>query len=737
MHQIKLINALATILVLTLGFGLYACKSGSSDTPPPPTVSGLTQRPSNPDCNIPEAPVTTTGYQLTRVFPNLSFNSPVALRQSPVNADRWYVVEQAGIIKTFLTNDSSATVFADLTARVNDSGGEMGLLGMAFHPQFASNHFIYVYYSGDDNDPATHHSSYISRFTATSDTALNTGSEYNIMTIGQPYSNHNGGNILFGADGYLYIGMGDGGSGGDPQNNAQNINSLLGKMLRIDVNSTSTGKNYAIPSDNPYANTINARPEIFALGLRNPWRWSFERGTNNIIAADVGQNAWEEVDIITNGGNYGWRCYEGNHSYNTSGCAAQNTYNAPIHEYDHNTGYSITGGYVYTGSIPSLVGDYIFTDYGGGPIWAISDPYGTPVVRELINDSISNAISVSSFAEDNAGEIYVLRHSGSAGYIYKITATTSTPNTLFPTQLSATGCVKINDATQMNDGVIPYDINAPFWSDGAAKDRWFAIPDHTTITLQQNGDWSFPNNSVLVKNFRINNNLVETRLLVKHSNGGWAGYSYEWNDTQTDATLLTAGKTKNVDGQNYIYPSSAQCMQCHTASAGIALGPKTRQMNRNLTYQTTGMNANQLDTLNHIGMFSTRLAAASTLENLTVPTNTHASLHDRARAYLYTNCSQCHRPGGGTNVDIDFNITTADADMHVCNVTSVYPGSVPTRLVPGDANASSVYRRMSCREGAGSCTVQDQMPPIGTTVVDTNGAALIAQWINSLSTCPQ
>ncbi|HEX5635444.1 MAG TPA: hypothetical protein VFY78_00015, partial [Gammaproteobacteria bacterium] len=187
---------------------------------------------------------------------------------------------------------------------------------------------------------------------------------------------------------------------------------------------------------------------------------------------------------------------------------------------------------------------------------------------------------------------------------------------------------------------------------------------------------------------------------------------------------------------NYFFPSSAQCMHCHTGSAGIVLGPKIRQMNRNITYPATGINANQLDTLNHIGMFTSSLASASSLPTLTVPTNTAASLHDRARAYLFTNCSQCHRPGGGTNVNIDFNITTADADMHICNVASNYPGSTSTRLVPGNANASSIYHRMSCREGVGSCTVQDQMPPLGSTVVDTDGAALIAQWINSLSACP-
>lgn len=698
---------------------------------------GLNSRPSNSGCSLPNPPPASTTLVLKRVFPALSFSSPVALRQSPTNGNRWYVLEQGGVIRTFLAGDSSSTVFADLTDRVVKVDGEMGLLGMAFHPNFSSNGYIYLYYSAGDSDPATHHESRISRFSITNESQLDVNSELVIMRVGQPFSNHNGGNILFGPDGYLYIGLGDGGSGGDPNDNAQNINSLLGKMLRIDVDNPAdpgNGVYYSSPAGNPYVG-VSGRDEIYALGLRNPWRWSFDRGTGKLVAGDVGQGAWEEIDIITLGGNYGWRCYEGNVAYNTSsGC--NDSYIFPIYAYDHNTGISVTGGYVYRGSaIPSLVGKYVFSDYGTGPVWAITDPYGSASVSELINNTTTNGMYISSFTEDADGELYVVSYLD--GFIYRIEPDTGIAPGAFPTMLSDTGCVNPADPTQMAEGVIPYEINAPFWSDGAVKDRWFAIPDGTTITVDLNGDFVFPDNSVAIKNFRINNKLVETRLLVKHADGSWAGYSYEWNDQETDASLVLDGKTKDINGQTYIYPSSAQCMFCHTQVSGYALGPEIRQLNRDKTYVSTGLTANQLSTLDHIGMFSAPLASPDTLAKLTPPTKTSATLQQRARAYLYTNCAQCHRTGGPTNVSLDFNITTADADMNVCQVTPSYNiGGASYILSPGSALDSSLYRRMACRMGEPGCVADDPMPPIGSTLVDHYGADLLQQWIDSLVACP-
>ena len=696
---------------------------------------GLTSRPSNTACVITDPPIISSDITLTRVFPSLNFDAPVALRQSPINTDRWYVVEQDGLIKTFLSNDNSTSNFINLSARIPFEpgwGDETGLLGMAFHPNFASNNYIYLYYSNTGG--GLDHQSIISRFTATSQTTLDLDSEQIILTIEQPDSNHNGGNILFGPDGFLYIGLGDGGSANDPNNNAQNTSTMLGKMLRIDVDTPANGNNYSSPASNPFVG-VAGLDEIYALGFRNPWRWSFDRNTGDLIAGDVGQNAWEEIDVVTLGGNYGWRCYEGSNQTTQFDGSCSSTYTPPIHEYSHADGFSVSGGYVYRGSaIPALTGTYIYSDYGPGPIWGISDPTGSNPVNTSL---LSTDKFISSFSEDNNGELYVLSYGD--GQIFRIDPDLGGGGgSPFPTLLSQTGCIDTNAPLQMASGLIPYDINAPFWSDGIIKDRWMAIPDASGITIEQSGDWTYPNNSVLVKNFTINNVRLETRLLVRHADGTWGGYSYEWNDNETDASLLLNGKTTTKQGQNYIYPSSTQCMICHTSVTGVSLGPETDQLNRDKTYPSTGLTANQLTTLNNIGLFTSALTdTAENLPRLVEPTDITATIHDRARSYLYTNCSQCHRQGGPTNVSLDFDINTADSNMNICNANPTHQiGGATSILEPGNANNSSMYLRINCRNGDAGCSDGDQMPPLGSAYVDTVGVNLIGSWINSQAVCP-
>ena len=693
---------------------------------------GLSARPSNTSCEIPNAPVvSSSGVQLTRVFQNLSFAAPVLLLQHPVNSSRWYVLEQkSGLIKTFLSNDTTASNFADLSSRLATSGNEMGLLGMAFHPNFATNKYVYVYYSSPGG---TNHLSIIDRYTASSETTLDLTSRVEIMRIDQPYSNHNGGHMVFGADGYLYIGMGDGGSGNDPENRAQDINSLLGKMLRIDVDKPATGKNYGIPADNPYVGG-SGLDEIYALGLRNPWRWSFDRSTGSLILADVGQSAREEIDIITKGGNYGWRCYEGTQANITTGCQPQSSYIAPVFEYSPNYPAAVTGGYVYRGTaIASLKGSYIYSDFYPGPIWALSDPGGSTQTNTTITGNVNRYIS--AFAEDSNGELYIVDYGN--GQIFRLEPS-STVGGSFPTQLSQTGCIDAANPLQMASGLVPYDVNAPFWSDGISKTRWMALPDGTGITIDANNDWLFPINSVLVKNFDLNGVRVESRLLVRHADGNWGGYSYEWNASQADASLVLNGKITTKQGQSYVYPSSSDCMKCHTAVTNYVLGAETAQLNRDYSYASTGITANQLATLNNIAYFSTALSDVPTnLPRLTDPTDLTASDRDRARAYLYTNCSQCHRQGGSTPVSLDFNISTADSAMNICNITPTHQiGGATAILSPGNASNSSFYLRMACRDNVTGCAVEDKMPPLGSEQIDSTGLSVIAAWINGLSTCP-
>lgn len=339
-------------------------------------------------------------------FPNLSFTQPVFLTHAYDNTNRIFVVQQNGIIQVFAndSNTSSSQIFLNLTNKII-TGSERGLLGLAFHPDYENNRYFYVDYTRA-GDGAT----VISRFTtqAGNPNKADSLSEQILLTIAQPFSNHNGGMVMFGLDGFLYIGMGDGGSGGDPGNRAQNTNELLGKILRIDVNNPSGGNNYGIPSGNPFAIT-GGRPEIFCIGMRNPWRFSQDPVTGTIYCGDVGQDSWEEIDTLAAGGNYGWRCYEGYHTFNTSGCGAIGTFTFPINEYKNGppeTECSVTGGYVYRGSrVPWLVGRYVFSDYCSRRTWKLLLSGG------VVSDSASIGIAPSnvySLGVDQNNELYTL-----------------------------------------------------------------------------------------------------------------------------------------------------------------------------------------------------------------------------------------------------------------------------------------------------------------------------------------
>jgi glucose/arabinose dehydrogenase len=324
------------------------------------------------------------------------------------------VVEQDGIIKIVNSDGTVETTnFLDIDNIVGSIGNEQGLLGLAFHPDFATNGYFFVNYTNNSGDTV------ISRFSriGVDPTIADPNSELIILTYSQPYTNHNGGELQFGPDGYLYISSGDGGSGGDPQNNSQNLNSLLGKLLRIDVNNSSASNPYAIPADNPFVGNASARDEIWAYGLRNPWKFSFDSANDDLWIADVGQNAREEINqaVSTAAGlNYGWRCYEGNSSYNLSGCPSSSTMTFPVSEYSHSGGRcSITGGYVYRGSTyPNLVGSYLFGDVCSQEIGYLKFENGS--WNSTFESFSGNWVA---FGEDINGELYVSNLSGS---IFKI-----------------------------------------------------------------------------------------------------------------------------------------------------------------------------------------------------------------------------------------------------------------------------------------------------------------------------
>ncbi len=356
-------------------------------------------------------------YDVENAFPNLSFTNPVGIYDPGDGTNRLFVVEQGGGIIVFENDNdtSTSTTFLDFTSEIT-FGGEQGLLGLAFHPDYGTNGHFYINYID-----AISEDSVISRFTVDS-TNINVGnitSEIEILRVPQPYSNHNGGQIAFGPDGYLYIALGDGGSGFDPLGHGQNRTTVLGSILRIDVDS---GSPYDVPIDNPfYGNMDGYAEQIFAFGFRNPWRFSFDSVTGDLWVADVGQNTWEEINVVESGKNYGWKTREGSHDLYPGTNVTEIT--DPVWEYNHSLGNSITGGYVYYGSrLPSLVGKYIYGDYGSGRIWALEYSDGSVVQNALLKDS---TLSIPSFGVDSNGEIYICAFDGRIYQLVEIEDTTT------------------------------------------------------------------------------------------------------------------------------------------------------------------------------------------------------------------------------------------------------------------------------------------------------------------------
>ena len=381
-----------TIALLFAVWSVVACSSNSSS---PETYEN-----------------TVPAIRLAEAVGGMTFDQPVALVFPQDSAETGYVVEQSGriLLVSFAIGSWSVTDVLNIEGRVNDRGREEGLLGLALDPGFPANGYVYANYTASDPRRTV-----VSRFGMSADDlgAIDPESESVILEVAQPYSNHNGGSLQFGHDGLLYIGLGDGGSAGDPKRNGQDPGTLLGSIVRIDVSSIESTGMYSVPADNPLVEVEGARPEIWAYGLRNPWRFSFDRSTGELWAADVGQNAREEVNLIEPGLNYGWNTMEGSECYGVrSNSCDQEGLELPITEYGHNDGCSVTGGYVYRGGqIPELYGKYVFGDFCSGKIWSFD-----PEMDQLI-ELFDTSLSISSFAEDSEGEIYVLSLDGG---VYKL-----------------------------------------------------------------------------------------------------------------------------------------------------------------------------------------------------------------------------------------------------------------------------------------------------------------------------
>ena len=726
-------------------------------------------RVANTTLTLPQTPQ-TFGYSTEDAFSGLTFDQPLAIVTPPGETDRVFVVEKTGRIQVVsnLGGTPVKQVFLDLSAKVLTSSEE-GLLGLAFHPNFANNHYFYVFYSTTATTSAgTGAHERVARFTALSGSPTNAqllATEAPLISQFDEADNHNGGDLHFGPDGYLYVSLGDEGGGNDQFNNSQRIDKdFFSGLLRIDVDqragnltpnahpSVHAGT-YKIPADNPFVGATsfnglpvtpaNVRTEFWAVGLRNPWRFSFDTPTGRLLLGDVGQSAREEIDLITKGGNYGWNYREGTIAGPKSNPPAGAVFIDPIWDADRNTASAITGGLVYRGTrLAQLYGRYVFGDYGASRLFFMTFPASGPVQVET---SISVNTPVGFGADPRNGDILIA--SIGSGRVLRLIYNTTATGTPLPATLTATGAFSNLATLTPAAGVVAYDPNVTFWSDYAKKRRWFSVPALANkITFAAEGNWTFPAGTVWVKHFELEltrgdpstARRLETRFLVKTS-GGVYGVTYKWNTAQTEATLVAeAGETEaitiNDNGtsrtQTWRYPSRSECLQCHTTVGGQALSFNTAQLNQTINYG--GTSANQLAALAAAGYFTTAsVPAPSTLPALAAADDTSVSLEQRVRSYLAANCVQCHQPGGAALGNWDARYSTPTANAGLLNGALIDSWGDPANRVitPLDPAHSVMLARISVR-GAG------QMPPLASNELDTANIALLTAWINSIGVVP-
>jgi len=699
-------------------------------------------------CEFPGKPPGVVNYQLNGFASGLA--APTKLLEDPVHPGHFYALEQKGRVRAISNGRLDVTPALDITDEVvpQPDYDERGLLGIAFHPNFAQNARVFLNYNSF-NPVKTR----VSEFQVNSDGTFNRQSEKIIIEFSQTsYVNHKGGEIAFGNDGYLYLSVGDGGSQNDPNNNGQNKNTFFAKILRISVDGTSANTfrpdpmdanhvvNYTVPRDNPFVGVTGTRSEIFAYGLRNPWRFSFDRATGDLWVGDVGQDKYEEIDVVEKGKNYGWSIMEGFHCNKPSTDCNQQGLELPVYEYSHDDGNAVIGGFVYRGTKHrSLIGDYVFADYGTGNIWEIRRENGIVTEHQRIAQIPKMIVAL---APDTNGEIYVMT---ADGQVLRLDELPSEFSANFPTTVSQTGCFLDNSTFSPASGVVPYSVNGSLWSDGLDKDRFiFVPPNGDKVAFQIGAPWSFPDSTVLIKNFYVPTpatpthprKIIETRFLIKRSNG-FEGYTYRWDENEKEGTLLYGTETRDITlatgtgdtTVHFQYPTET-CNRCHL---GNALGVTAEQIHHDVVQQ--GVTIDQINWMKQVGILDAA-TVPSDLSSIHPVVNFYDEsqpLEGRARSYLQVQCAHCHNPsvnGGQTNMD--FRMSTPLSEMGICNVKP-QDGSLGisgSRLLkPGSPDKSVVLLRLNNE------TPGIRMPPVATDVVDAKGVDVLRRWIGSLTSC--
>ncbi len=725
-----------------------------------PYPSLALQRASNTAFHMPLEP-RFPGYSLENAFGDLKFNHPVTIASPPGETNRLFIVERPGriIVITNLTAPTKS-VFLDLTDQTASPYIETGMFGLAFHPGFATNGYFYVYrttYGGTELGLYEFRDR-LSRFQVGSDP--NRAQPESELVLIDQYDDsweHNGGDVHFGPDGYLYYSVGDWGPSFEAFPNKQPIDrDFFGGIFRIDVDSRPESLapnphraavgNYRIPSDNPFIGLTNyqgwrvepakIRTEFYALGLRNPFKFAFDPLTGDLYCGDVGAAASEEIDLVRKGGNLGWPYREGfsNSGYSDlpPGFSGEDPIASLSHGKGSNDSVAIIGGVICRQNrFPTLEGAYVFGDHLNGHIWALHyDGTTNPQPYQRL----TGEMGISAFGVDPRNhDVLILNHL--SGSLKRMVYVRPDEASSFPATLADTGAFKDLVTLEPSTGLVPYSINVPFWSDNATKTRWFCIPNGSFIGFRPDDTWLTPAGTVWVKHFEIEmtNGLpssrrrLETRFLVK-SDAGFYGVTYKWNDEQNDANLVGADGLKEVlpiyqgammQPQAWRYPSRAECNACHSGTSGVALGFNTAQLNCSITVDSKTQN--QIMALNEAGFFDTPITNITRLRKLSKATETDFPLEHRVRSYFAANCSQCHH-------SVDFTDMTASWDARITTPlknTGLFDGRL---IVPHDPRNSYLFSRLSY-EGL-------LMPPIATEVINTEATNLVRRWIEGAVPAP-
>jgi putative heme-binding domain-containing protein len=716
-------NAVAAALVVLAGFAGCAIPYG------------LDERQAWTTSRVTGSPEPPPPYRADRVFPKVTFKLPVDLTLFP-GGGRLVVVEHKGQVYSIPNRPDAEKpdLFIDLREvqgldRVENCKGVGESYAIAFDPDFAKNRACYLMYilESKDGKPLPT-GSRISRFTIADADPPRADPKSEMILLEWVSGGHNGCALKFGPDGNLYASTGDAASPNPPDalHTGQDISDLLSSILRIDVRRAENGKPYAIPADNPFVGMANARPEVWCYGLRNPWRMSFDRETGKLWIGDVGWERWESIYCGERGANFGWNITEGPQPVEPDGKRGPTPIVPPAQSIPHPEGASITGGFVYRGrAFPELVGHYVFGDWETRRIWS-AKTNGTALEPRV--EIARSDLRIVAFAEDADAELLVLDYEG--GGVYRLAKNDAgAGNRAFPRKLSETGLFASTAPPAPAPGVIPYEVNAPMWSDGAEARRFLALPGLESIGWKDDKT-AWPKDAVVAKTLSLEGRRVETQLL--HFDGkSWNAYAYLWNAEQTDADLVEArGREAIVDvggkPQPWTIQARATCLTCHNPWPGTVLSVTGPQLNRRVEY-AGGQADNQVRTLKKLKVLAEEFPYSNNPLANPYAEGT-AKLDHRARSYLQVNCAHCHRFGGGGAALIDLRHDIPIGEMRVLNVRPAL-GSFglpdPYIVCGGDPERSALFYRVS-KLGRG------RMPHVGSDAVDVEGTKMLARWISDL-----